>query len=98
MSRALLLSAYAENDLAEARDWYDTRRNGLGDEFLAAVNDVFSRIRSHPLLYPEAYGPLRRAVMRRFPYLVYFITGADAITIVGCLHVRRRQTLVTSRL
>ena len=33
MNRLLLVRPEAEQDLAAARDWYEQRRVGLGDEF-----------------------------------------------------------------
>jgi hypothetical protein len=37
MSWLLLVRLEAERDLANARDWYDKRRSGLGDEFLDEI-------------------------------------------------------------
>lgn len=41
MSLPLVINPLAEMDLAEARDWYEHRRTGLGDEFLICVDEVF---------------------------------------------------------
>ena len=39
VSHPLVIRPEAEDDLADARDWYDAQRDGLGLEFLAAVED-----------------------------------------------------------
>ena len=36
MKWLMLVRPEAEQDLAAARDWYDGKRTGLGDEFLDA--------------------------------------------------------------
>jgi hypothetical protein len=42
MSLPLNLRPEAEQELAKARDWYEDQRGGLGEEFLIAVEDVFT--------------------------------------------------------
>jgi len=46
-------------------------------------------IEREPRLYPLVRGDVRRAVIRRFPYAVYFLLEPDAIVAVACLHHRR---------
>ena len=55
MSHPLIILPAAEDDLAEARDWYDAQQDGLGIEFLAAIEDVFDRIQATPELYAREY-------------------------------------------
>lgn len=43
--------------MTEARDWYEGRREGLGVEFLTALDEVFDRLRETPELYPPNTGP-----------------------------------------
>jgi plasmid stabilization system protein ParE len=63
VSHPLIIRPAAEDDLAEARDWYDAQQDGLGIEFLAAIEDVFDRIQATPELYARdtraSAGPLR---------------------------------------
>ena len=69
MSIAFSIRPEAERDLTEARDWYEAHRDGLGKEFLLAVEDVFGRIRESPESYAVVYRGIRWARLRRFPYL-----------------------------
>jgi hypothetical protein len=55
MSLQLTIRPEAEQDMAEARDWYEGRRSGLGGEFLTAVDDVFARIGQFPESYTAEY-------------------------------------------
>ena len=54
----------AATDLTEARDWYDRQRPGLGDEFLASVADVLTRIEDSPEQFPVYFRNFRRAIDR----------------------------------
>jgi toxin ParE1/3/4 len=97
MSVPLIVRPEAEQDMAEARDWYEAQRVGLGDEFLTAVDDVFARIRTFPELYAVEYRGVRRAGTRRFPYVVYYRIIADGLEVLAVLHGRRHPRTWRSR-
>jgi hypothetical protein len=63
----LLLRPEAENDLATARDWYDRKRSGLGDEFLDEVARAMIILESHPPQPRLYYRNFRRILLRRSP-------------------------------
>jgi len=48
MSRSILLRPEVEEDVASGRDWYDRQRQGLGEDFVRAVNSTFQRIADQP--------------------------------------------------
>jgi plasmid stabilization system protein ParE len=47
-----ILRAAAAADVEEAYDWYEAQREGLGDEFLAAVQAALESILNHPEAAP----------------------------------------------
>ena len=79
----------ATEDIDQAFDWYETQRLGLGLEFLTAVEATLARIHREPLAFPVVYRDIRRALVRKFPYALFFIATADRTTILACSHVRR---------
>jgi plasmid stabilization system protein ParE len=97
VNRRLVVRSRAEQDLVDAQKWYEEQRSGLGEEFRITVDGLISRILERPRLYPEVYRKVRRAVMRRFPYLLYFILTDDVVVVIGCLHSRRNPALLRSR-
>jgi hypothetical protein len=42
--RAFRVEAVAQAEFEEAAGWYETQRDGLGDEFIAEVDRVLQRI------------------------------------------------------
>jgi plasmid stabilization system protein ParE len=56
----------AEDDALEVRDWYESRRSGLGQEFRQELDTAIERIAAGPLVFPRVHGETRRAVLRRF--------------------------------
>jgi plasmid stabilization system protein ParE len=98
MNRGLVLSPEAENDIAGAAQWYEEQRAGLSLEFRAALDQTFSVIENNPELYPTIYRTLRRALVRRFPYGVFYAERADDIAVVAVLHTSRNPRLWRTRL
>jgi plasmid stabilization system protein ParE len=79
----------AEAEIAEAALWYDTRAAGLGAEFLRAVDACFAEIQRAPARFPIIHGETRKAFVRRFPYVVYFVSTRRRIRVVACMHSKR---------
>ena len=89
MTPRLSLRREAAADIRGATRWYNQQRPGLGSEFTRAVRALLATIERDPLRHPTARAEVRRALLRRFPYAVYFVVGADATVVIACLHVRR---------
>ena len=98
MSRKIIVLAQAEKDIVEAHGWYEEQRPGLGADFRSAIDALVHRVRENPLAYPVVHKDVRRAVLRRFPYLLYFIEAPDRVIVIACLHGRRSPSAHRSRL
>lgn len=83
MKYHLIVRPLAERDLLEAQRWYEAQRSGLGSNFRSTIHGAFQRGALSPQLYPVVYRGLRRAVIRRFPYLIYYAVNQDAVSIVA---------------
>ena len=85
----LVVREAAEADIAEAARWYEQRSLGLGSEFLRAVDVTLAEITRVPQRYPLVRGGARRALLRRFPYAVFFVATPELVSVFACLHARR---------
>lgn len=88
MTRHLVLSTLALADLAAARDWYNDLRPGLGDDLLLCIEHVLARIIETLGAFPEYLPDVRRAVVRRFPYGVFFRVRPSRIEVEALFHFR----------
>ena len=88
MSPVYFLPAAAA-ELQAAQDWYDDRIEGLGDRFFAAVDAILPRIGDAPRQFPVTHDNLRRAMVKSFPYALYFRLEADGVYILACAHTSR---------
>jgi plasmid stabilization system protein ParE len=81
----------AEDEVLEVRRWYESKRFGLGREFGEELNRIVERIAVGPLQFPRVHGETRRAVLSRFPYVVYFRV-ADTAVVVLAIHGRQHPS------
>jgi toxin ParE1/3/4 len=62
----------AETEINEAFKRYEERVSGLGSDFLLSVDAALQAILRNPQSYPTVHRTLRRALIRRFPYQIFF--------------------------
>jgi plasmid stabilization system protein ParE len=90
MPAELILAPEADLDIAEAYAWYENRRAGLGEEFLSSVEACIEGIRRHPEICARVYETYRRALVRRFPYAVFYEYEPNtALTVYAIFHTSR---------
>lgn len=79
----------AQADLDDAAVWYESRRSGLGTEFLDSVQPTLDRISNQPFSYPKVYGEVRRALVSRFPFGIYYLSEVDREVVIAIIHGSR---------
>jgi plasmid stabilization system protein ParE len=87
----------ADAELTEARQWYSHHRKDLDLEFMECVEDALARILSNPYLFPVVHGSLRRTVVRRFPFAIFYQIIADEVQVIAVFHSRRNPEVWKSR-
>lgn len=93
----LIFKPLAEMDIAEAAIWYNFQRDGLGEEFLLALEAKFNEIQRNPHQFNIIYKNVRRAFPNRFPYGIFFITRENIIYIVAIVHTSRNPVVWKKR-
>lgn len=91
------ISPEAEAELTEAREWYSHQRADLDLEFMQCIHDALSRILENPYAFPIVYRTLRRAVVRRFPFAIFYEVLTSEIEVTAVFHSRRDPELWKSR-
>ncbi len=89
MNLPLIITPAAEADLAEAKAWYERRQRGLGEDFLQCVEEALDRIRLLPEAYREVAPGVRRVIVRRLPYGVYYRVYLSKIAVLAFYHCKR---------
>ncbi len=97
MARRLVVQPQSDLDIQAAAVWYEDQRSGLGVRFLDELDLLFQRIDSNPRQFPRMEGEVCPALLRHFPYGVYFIEAVDAIPVLAVLHLHREPDMWKSR-
>ncbi len=90
MNRRLVLRPEAAQDVERAALWYEVQASGLGVRFLAALESALDRILENPLQFQPVEEGVRRALLRRFPYGVYFMHSTNEVIVLAVLHLHQR--------
>jgi plasmid stabilization system protein ParE len=62
---------------------------GLGRRFRQAIDVLTQRMNSNPRQFPVVFKNVRRALLRRFPYLLLFVVEDEILLVIACFHASR---------
>jgi plasmid stabilization system protein ParE len=85
----LLLRGRAKADIRRAAKWYERQREGLGRDFVAEVDAALALIEANPEQYEIVHREIRHAILRRFPYGVFYRIRTTKISIFAVMHLKR---------
>lgn len=83
---SVVVRAAAAADLARAVSYY--QGVGHGERFLAELDRVVDRVRELPSSAPVVMPEVRRALMRRYPYAVFYLFEPQRLVVLAVLHQR----------
>lgn len=94
MNKRVEMRPAARQDFLEASDWYRTEDVDLNAKFVGAVRETFKSITDRPLSYPIVSGNfVRRAVVKKFPFSIYFTIDEDLILVLAIFHDSRNPII-----
>jgi len=96
-NKQVIIRAVAESDIKDAYEWYEAQRKGLGENFLLCIEEALSRVSRNPAIYSVVYQEIRRVLIHRFPFGVFFVEGKETISVLAVLHARRNPKAWKSR-
>lgn len=77
---------------------YRSTAPSLDEAFRADVIAKLEQIASYPQSSPEVRPNIRRAALRRFPFLIIHTLGGDDVVVLAVAHMRRRPRAWRDRL
>ncbi len=89
MAYRLKFSPRALREIGKAREWYELQSPGLGEEFISAIELQLKRLEQAPLLYSEVIVNVRRALLPRFPYGLFYVVRGNHVHVLAVLHDAR---------
>ncbi len=91
MSYPYKLHEFAHREYIATYEWYELRKEGLGDSFMQAVEKKLKLISKHPEYYSRKKSNFREAKVTGFPYVIVyeFLTRKKQIHIAAIYHSKR---------
>jgi plasmid stabilization system protein ParE len=89
MSRVARFGPDARKDVEQAVARYGEERAALALAFAESLDALIARVCETPLQFPAVRGEIRRALLGRFPYGVFFTIKAESIDVLAVLHLHR---------
>ena len=86
---SIVFTQAARDELMEAQDWYEGEATGQGRRFRHAIDALVERISDNPRRFPVVFRNARRALLRRFPYSLFFVAEDGALIVIACFHASR---------
>ena len=89
--KPIVFAPDARAEFEAAVEWYEAKAAGLGERFVSYVDEVLQLVEETPGGFPtwNVDPRFRRAVVQRFPYLVFYRDLADRIEVVAVAHGAR---------
>jgi plasmid stabilization system protein ParE len=97
MSLPVAFHRAAGAEVVEASAWYESKRLGLGVEFITEIDRCVLLASEHPLQYAVVREDVRRIVAHRFPYSIYFRVEPHRIVVLAVFHGSRNPAIWRAR-
>lgn len=79
----------AGREVMEAAEFYEGKESGLGAAFVDQFDQAIAMLLSDPLRWPVVEGSIRRVMLRRFPFGIYYRVVDQVIRVLTVKHHRR---------
>ena len=83
----------AAAEVESAISWYAQPEINQASAFIKDIQRTESHLRTHPELYQRVEGDVRRAVLRRFPYSLFFLIEQDQVVVLALMHQHQRPRM-----
>jgi plasmid stabilization system protein ParE len=98
MAFELIIKPIVFLDVEDAISYYEQRSQGLGKRFYDSFLSTIQSIQAHPHHFTYVYSSVRRCMVAKFPYKVFYIIEEEKIFIIGVTHAKRSNTFIRKRL
>jgi len=90
----LTVTSFAQNDIRNASIWLNSQDERLVEEFAEDIHEALERIGTAPQIYSILFAKVRRCLLRRFRYHLYFVLSTKAIRVIAVVHTSRSPRFI----
>ena len=89
INKKIIIQSEAEAGIRNIYYYYEECSKGLGADFLLSPDALFSLIKREPEIFQKVSKNIRRGLIKRFPYGIYYIIAKNIINVIAVMHCRR---------
>jgi plasmid stabilization system protein ParE len=97
MTFSITITPAAEADLIEAIAWYESNHPDLSFDFRLSLDAALGHVTRYPESCAMVAPAVRRALLHRFPYAVYYRQQKTAIEVIAILDTHRNPRVWQQR-
>jgi plasmid stabilization system protein ParE len=97
MNQYIVLSPDAKADIDSAVLWYRRIDPNLAVRYTAETLATLHRIKQFPYRFPIITSSVRRALLKRFPYYIYYSFVSSRVSVIAVVHHRRPDSVWMNR-
>ena len=97
MNYHIVLSPDARADIRSVRRWYLRIDRELAHRFSLEGRTTVRRIAQFPYQFPLVNGTVRQALLKRFPYAMYYHLYSKLVFVIAVVHQRRSDAIWKQR-
>ena len=86
----IIFTELAAKELLQARSFYEVEVTGLGEKFSSEIKSALKRISNFPTAWPILKNEIRKCIVRKFPYNLFYSIEQDFILILAIAHHHRK--------
>jgi toxin ParE1/3/4 len=88
----IIVREEAQREVQEAFEYYEEKSKGLGFEYMRSLDAAIQLIKRNPDSYQKIHNEIRRVLLRKFPYAVFYLAKGTKVIIIAVFHQRRSET------
>ncbi|MCD4790241.1 MAG: type II toxin-antitoxin system RelE/ParE family toxin [Bacteroidales bacterium] len=92
------LSNEAENDFGNAFSFYSLESTKIANSFFQQIDYGLTTISENPFYFQKAHKDIRRFVVRKFPFVIYYFVQDKNIKVVSIFHTSRNPQIWKRRI
>ncbi len=77
-------------EFQDSVEWYESKADGLGLRFTDEIDSTLERIKLNPDSYQKVVKDIKRIMVNRFPYSLFYTIEKDILVILRVFHNKRK--------
>jgi plasmid stabilization system protein ParE len=95
--KKLIILPFAEIDIKDTVSYYKALSDELDKDFINNIDSSFKEILKNPEAFPIEKYDIRKFVIDKFPFCIYYIDNIDTLYVLAIFHDKRNPKDWTKR-